>query len=85
MTVKTAHGRGLRVIASSWNSERSQLVVDVSGVPGMDYELGVWNPAQIASVEGAVLTKQGKIRIEMPPAKSADYSHHKVIIHFGKL
>jgi glycogen debranching enzyme len=76
--------RGLRVISSSWNSERSQLIVEVSGVPGMDYELGVWNPEQIASVEGAVLTKQGKIRIEIPHAKSADYSHHRVVIHFGK-
>ena len=76
--------RGLRVISNSWNSERSQLIVEVSGVPGVDYELGVWNPEQIASVEGAVLTKQGKIRIEIPQAKSADYSHHRVIIHFGK-
>jgi glycogen debranching enzyme len=76
--------RGLRVISSSWNSEHSQLAVDVSGVPGMDYELGVWNPEQIASVEGAVLTKQGRIRIEMPQAKSADYSRHRVVIHFGK-
>ena len=76
--------RGLRVISSSWNSEHSQLAVDVSGVPGMDYELGVWNPQQIASVEGAVLTKQGRIRIEMPQAKSADYSRHRVVIHFGK-
>jgi glycogen debranching enzyme len=76
--------RGLRVISSSWNSEHSQLAVDVSGVPGMDYELGVSNPEQIASVEGAVLTKQGRIRIEMPQAKSADYSRHRVVIHFGK-
>jgi glycogen debranching enzyme len=76
--------RGLRVISNSWNSERSQLIVEVSGVPGMDYELGVWNPEQIASVEGAVLTKQGKIRIEVPQAKSADYSHHRVVIHFVK-
>jgi hypothetical protein len=35
-------------------------------------------------VEGAVLTKQGRIRIEMPQAKSADYSRHRVVIHFGK-
>jgi hypothetical protein len=75
--------RGLRVISNSWNPERSQLIVEVSGVPGMDYELGVWNPEQIASVEGAVLTK-GRIRIEMPKAKSAEYTHHRVIIHFGK-
>src|SRR5229473_1426499 len=61
--------RGLRVISNSWNSARDQLTVEVSGVPGMEYELGVWNPGQISSVEGAVLTEQGKIRIEIPGAK----------------
>jgi glycogen debranching enzyme len=76
--------RGLRVISNSWNSARDRLSVEVSGVPGMDYELEVWNPGQISSVEGAVLTKQGKIRIEVPLQKDVDYSHHKVVIHFGK-
>jgi hypothetical protein len=76
--------RGLRVISNSWNSARDRLTVEVSGVPGMEYELGVWNPEQISSVEGAILTKQGKIRIEIPAAKGEDYSHHTVIIHFGE-
>jgi glycogen debranching enzyme len=76
--------RGLRVISNSWNSTRDRLTVEVSGVPGMDYELGVWNPEQIASVEGADLTKQGKIHIEIPAAKNADYTHHVVVIHFRK-
>ena len=75
--------RGLRVLSNSWNSARNQLTVEVSGVPGMDYELGVWNPGQISSLEGAVLTKQGNIRIEMPIEKDADYLHHTVVIHFG--
>jgi glycogen debranching enzyme len=76
--------RGLRVISSSWNSVRNQLTLEISGVPGADYELGVWNPGQISSVEGAVLTKQGQIRIEMPKENNADYVHHKVVLFFGK-
>ncbi|MGA7929763.1 MAG: hypothetical protein WCA20_27695 [Candidatus Sulfotelmatobacter sp.] len=75
--------RGLRVLSNSWNSAGNQLTVEVSGVPGMDYELGVWNPGQISSLEGAVLSKQGNIRIEMPVEKDADYLHHTVVIHFG--
>ena len=75
---------GLRVISNSWNSARDQLTVEVSGVPGMDYELGVWNPGQISSVEGAVLTKQGNIRIKMPARKDGDYLHHTVVLHFRK-
>ena len=76
--------RGLRVISNLWNSARNQLTVEVSGVPGMDYELGVWNPEQISSVEGAVLTKQGKLRIEIPMEKGKDYLHRTIVIHFGK-
>jgi glycogen debranching enzyme len=76
--------RGLRVISSLWNTEHSQLMLEVSGRPGMDYELGVWNPEQITSVEGAVLTKQGKILISVPQAKGAGYSHQEVVIHFSK-
>ncbi len=75
--------RGLRVISESWNADRSQLIVDVSGVPGMDYEMGVWNPEQIASVEGGVLANR-KIRIAIPNVRNAEYSHHRVIIHFVK-
>jgi glycogen debranching enzyme len=76
--------RGLRVISSSWNSARDQLTVEVSGLPGIDYELSVWNPGQITSVEGALLTKQGNIQIQMPVEKGNEYSHHTIVIHFGK-
>jgi glycogen debranching enzyme len=90
----TSHG--LRVLSSSWNSGRDRLTVEVSGARGVAYELGVWNPGQISSVEGAVLTKQGNIRIEIPMHKDnqnsndkdqsgeQDYLHHAVVIHFGK-
>jgi glycogen debranching enzyme len=76
--------QGLRVISNSWNSERTQLTMEVSGVSGMGYELDVWNPEQVMTVEGAVLTPQGRLRIEMPKANVAGYSHHKVVIHFRK-
>jgi glycogen debranching enzyme len=81
--------RGLRVISSSWNSSRDRLTIEVSGVPSVDYELGVWNPEEVGSVEGATLTKQGKLRIAIPedktPAdKSNNYAQRVVVIHFGK-
>jgi glycogen debranching enzyme len=77
--------RGLRVISSSWSSDRSRLTLEVSGVPGIDYEVGVWNPAQINSVEGAVLTKQGKIRVQIPGGRHDDYLHHSLVIHLSEL
>ncbi|HZZ14616.1 MAG TPA: hypothetical protein VFE08_01500 [Candidatus Sulfotelmatobacter sp.] len=81
--------RGLRVISSSWNSSRDRLTVEVSGIPGQAYELGVWNAEQVGSVEGAVLTKQGKLLVEIPSGKTPadkrnDYVHRVVVIHFSK-
>jgi hypothetical protein len=77
----TSHG--LRVISESWNKGRSELKVEVSGKPGGEYELGVWNPSEISSVDNATLTKQGKVRIEIPKAAGDDYVHKTLVIHFG--
>jgi glycogen debranching enzyme len=83
----TSHG--LRVISSSWNPARDRLTLEVSGVPDNDYALGIWNREQIESVEGATLTKQGMLHIEIPAGensvgKNTHYSHGVVIIHFVK-
>jgi hypothetical protein len=60
------------------------LTLEVSGRTGGRYELGVWNPSQIASVEGAVLTKLGKLEIQMPPGAADAYLQQKIVIHFGR-
>ena len=87
--------RELRVLSESWNPARTQLAVDISGLPGVHYELGVWNPSQISSVDGATLS-QGKIHIEFPQsldgtgvdtsvgAMSEDYRHSTIVFHFAK-
>ncbi len=75
--------RGLRVISTQWNSAHDQLTLELSGSPGAHYELAVWNPAQIASVKGATLSKQGKIQVEIPAATVSEYQHHTVVINFG--
>jgi len=76
--------RSLRVISNLWNPAHSQLTLEVSGLPGMDYELGVWNAAEVSSVEGAVLTPRGTIQIKMPAGKNGEYLHRSVVIHFRK-
>jgi glycogen debranching enzyme len=75
--------RGLRVISESWNAARNQLTVEVSGRAGNHYELGVWNGTQISSVEGGVLTKTGKVEIQMPQGVADSYTSQSLIIHFG--
>lgn len=76
--------RGLRVISEVWNSPRNLLTVEVSGLAGAQYELGVWNSGQISSIEGASLTKQGNFSIQMPKGEDNVYVHHTLLIHFGK-
>jgi len=75
--------RGLRVISESWNAARNQWTVEVSGRAGNHYELGIWNGAQISSVEGGVLTKAGKVEVQMPQGAADSYTSQSLIIHFG--
>jgi glycogen debranching enzyme len=76
--------RGLRVLSEVWNASRTQLAMDVSGLAGSRYQLDVWNSGQISSVEGATLTKLGKLEIQMPQASLDPYVQQKVVIHFGR-
>jgi len=76
--------RGLRVISESWNASRTQLSLELSGRTGSRYELDVWNPAQVSSVDGASLTKSGKLDIQMPEGAPESYVPQEIVIHFGK-
>ena len=73
--------RGLRVLSESWNDSRSRLTLDVSGRAGGRYELDVWNSAQVSSVEGAVLSKFGKLEIQIPEGSAESYVSQKIVIH----
>jgi glycogen debranching enzyme len=75
--------RGLRVISESWNAARNQLTLEMSGRAGDHYELAVWNAAQVSSVEGGTLTKEGKLGIQMPQAATGSYVSQNLIIHFA--
>jgi hypothetical protein len=79
--------RSLRVVSESWNASRDQLTVELSGIPGRQYELAVWNPQQISSVEGATFSKSGelgKVVIQYAQGLDESYVHRKVILHFEK-
>jgi glycogen debranching enzyme len=52
--------QGLRVVSESWDKGRSTLTLEVAGTSGNEYHFAVWNPAQIASVEGAQVRKDGQ-------------------------
>jgi glycogen debranching enzyme len=78
--------RGLRVLSETWSASRDQLTLEVSGAAGSEYELSVWNPGEIQSVEGAEFNPSaGKktIGIRIPRSDSEPYPHVKVNIHFA--
>ncbi len=76
--------RGLRVLSEIWNASKTQLTLAVSGRAGARYEIDVWNPGQVASVEGAVLTKLGKLEIQMPQGAADSYLQQNLVIHFAR-
>jgi glycogen debranching enzyme len=78
--------QGLRVLSESWGPKNESLTVNVSGIPGKQYEFTLGNSGQIASTEGAKLIQQEngerRIRVELPGADSSSYVHGKISIHF---
>ncbi|HEV3207577.1 MAG TPA: hypothetical protein VGZ28_11540 [Terriglobales bacterium] len=79
--------QGLRVISESWTPARDRLLLDLSGVPGRQYQLGMWNVAQVASVEGGDMVKtdagNATLNIRLPANVGESYVHQKVTIHFS--
>jgi hypothetical protein len=75
--------RGLRVISESWNAGKTQLTLDLSGRAGARYEMALWNPVQISSVEGGVLSNGGRLQIQMPDGAGDSYVPQEVEIHFS--
>ena len=73
---------GLRVISESWTASDEALTLDVAGVAGARYELAIWNPAQVASVDGAEV-KDGNLLVHIPANSAAGYLREKITIHFA--
>ena len=72
---------GLRLVSDSWSASGDAESLEFAGAAGVRYELAVWNPGQIASVEGGEI-KNGKLGVNIPSSSSETYSRRKVVIHF---
>jgi glycogen debranching enzyme len=79
---------GLRVTNAEWNASRDALTLKVSGLPGSTYDLAVWDPAQIVSVEGGQMAKDDEgreaLRVTLAGPNSGSYTTSTVTVHFGK-
>jgi hypothetical protein len=74
--------RGLRVTNESWDASRTQLTLAVLGLAGARYEMGIWNASQILSVDGASVSKSGKLEITMPQGSADSYVSQRIVLHF---
>ena len=73
------------MLKESWTPARDALTLEIAGAQGKQYELGLWNPAQVASVEGAELMRNAEsanIRVTIPKSESDPYPREKIVIHF---
>jgi glycogen debranching enzyme len=77
--------RGLRVLSESWSPRRLEL--ELSGAAGEQYDLPVWNPAQLATIEGAELigngSDQARLRVRVLQRTAVPYPHAKIVLHFS--
>jgi hypothetical protein len=76
---------GLRILSETWSASHNQLTLNVSGSAGTQYQLGVWNAAQIARIDGAELKKTPEgstVTLQIPGSRSHSYAPAKVVIHF---
>ena len=78
---------GLRILSETWSATRDTLVVNLSGVAEKDYELIVWNPDGIQSIDGATLLRRpdGEARVRVHLAATTTLTTHQTItLHFGE-
>jgi glycogen debranching enzyme len=77
---------GLRILSESWGANKESLTVSVSGIPGRQYDLALWNSGQVASLDGGkLITEENgetRIRVELPGTDSSSYVHGKFVVHF---
>jgi glycogen debranching enzyme len=77
---------GLRILSETWSASHDQLALDVSGSADAQYELSLWNAAQIERVEGAELKKkpEGSVLVlKIPSSGSESYAQTKIVMHFS--
>jgi hypothetical protein len=78
---------GLRILSESWNDAKDELTLLVSGAPQRDYELSVFNPGSVSSVDGAELLRGssefGWLHILTPVADNRGTAQATVTIHFA--
>ena len=82
--------RGVRVLSETWTQDHNDLHLQIAGASGAKYTLGVWDPGEIASLDGAALVpgsgNYASLSVQMPgsttKAETENDVETEVTIHF---
>jgi len=76
----------LRILSEEMGDVTAPMILETAGRAGATYELNIWNPALIESVQGAELVKdaagESKLRIRFEAKAGEEYPHQRVMIYF---
>jgi glycogen debranching enzyme len=77
---------GLRILSEAWNASRSQLTLELEGIPGRSYELSLFNGKEITSAEGGTISKSAegieKLTITLPGTDENQFVRGTLVVHF---
>jgi glycogen debranching enzyme len=75
--------QGVHVLSETWSNAHDTVSFQVTGSSGAAYELGVWNPRQITSVDGATLIPGDADHAKLHVVFANNLETESVTIHFA--
>ena len=77
---------GLRIPSENWNATRTQLTLEVEGIPGHAYDLWLFNGNDVTGVEGGTISKSTegveKLSVTLPGTDQNQFVLGTVVMHF---
>ena len=75
--------QNLKIISQTWNADRSELTLLVSGRAGHQYSLPFFSDGQSPAVEGGKISGKA-VFVALPESRADEYVEHEVILRFAK-
>jgi hypothetical protein len=78
--------QGVHVVTQTWSPDHKALTLQIAELTDKPYVLGIWNPRQIASVDGAEIVPvdagHALLRLPASPQANGDSQNLTVVLHF---
>jgi glycogen debranching enzyme len=78
---------GLRILSETWNTARNQLTLELEGLPGLAYDLSLFNGKEISSLDGGNISNSGsatdKLNVILPGSDQGQPVRGNLVLHFS--